>query len=244
MAYYNKLKKFEKIKNHLEKELNREPEKEELKVVLETEDIYDDIEVLENLKIDEEENQMQIKYKLGIKNYNLEKTRLDKKLLQKDVAKKLDINISTYSSIECCRVYPNEVLQIKISDLFKKSINYLFPDWLEILTENWKRAEKEKIVSHKYISLNSPEMLSLQSPIDLEDNANKAILKDILKPIINSLSPREQKILEMRFGLVDGVARTLAEVGQEFCVTGTRIRDVEGRALNKVKKMLPENFNY
>ena len=61
------------------------------------------------------------------------------------------------------------------------------------------------------------------------------LLRDYVKEIINQLSEREQKILEMRFGLVDGVAHTLEEVGQEFNVTRERIRQIEAKALEKLK---------
>lgn len=63
------------------------------------------------------------------------------------------------------------------------------------------------------------------------------LLKDYVKDIMITLSPREQKILEMRFGLVDGVAHTLEEVGQEFEVTRERIRQIEAKALEKIRKM-------
>ena len=62
------------------------------------------------------------------------------------------------------------------------------------------------------------------------------LLKDYVKNIVAQLSPREQKILEMRFGLVDGVAHTLEEVGQEFEVTRERIRQIESKALEKIRK--------
>ena len=62
------------------------------------------------------------------------------------------------------------------------------------------------------------------------------ILKDYVTAIVANLSPREQKILEMRFGLIDGVAHTLEEVGQEFDVTRERIRQIEAKALEKIKK--------
>jgi RNA polymerase primary sigma factor len=61
------------------------------------------------------------------------------------------------------------------------------------------------------------------------------LLKDYVRRIITDLSPREQKILEMRFGLVDGVSHTLEEVGQEFDVTRERIRQIEAKALDKIK---------
>jgi len=62
------------------------------------------------------------------------------------------------------------------------------------------------------------------------------ILKDYVKEIVTQLSPREQKIIEMRFGLIDGVAHTLEEVGKEFDVTRERIRQIEAKALDRIRK--------
>ena len=62
------------------------------------------------------------------------------------------------------------------------------------------------------------------------------LLKDYVKQVISQLSPREQKILEMRFGLEDGTPRTLEEVGQEFGVTRERIRQIEAKALLKLRE--------
>ena len=62
------------------------------------------------------------------------------------------------------------------------------------------------------------------------------LLKDHVREIIKELSPREQKILEMRFGLEDGVSHTLEEVGQEFGVTRERIRQIEAKALEKIQE--------
>jgi len=62
------------------------------------------------------------------------------------------------------------------------------------------------------------------------------LLRDYVKEVIIQLSPREQKILEMRFGLEDGVAHTLEEVGREFDVTRERIRQIEAKALEKIQK--------
>jgi len=61
------------------------------------------------------------------------------------------------------------------------------------------------------------------------------LLREQVQDIIRELSPREQKILEMRFGLHDGVAHTLEEVGQEFGVTRERIRQIEAKALEKIQ---------
>lgn len=62
------------------------------------------------------------------------------------------------------------------------------------------------------------------------------LLKDYVREVVSQLSPREQKILEMRFGLVDGVAHTLEEVGHEFDVTRERIRQIEAKSLEKIQK--------
>jgi RNA polymerase primary sigma factor len=62
------------------------------------------------------------------------------------------------------------------------------------------------------------------------------LLKDYVQEIISQLTPREQKILEMRFGLLDGVSHTLEEVGAEFDVTRERIRQIEYKTLEKIQK--------
>lgn len=62
------------------------------------------------------------------------------------------------------------------------------------------------------------------------------LLKDHVKQVIKELSPREQKILEMRFGLTDGITHTLEEVGQEFGVTRERIRQIEAKALERIEE--------
>ncbi len=66
--------------------------------------------------------------------------------------------------------------------------------------------------------------------------ATRALLKERLSDLMKDLTPREQKILEMRFGLEDGVKHTLEEVGQEFGVTRERIRQIAARALKKLRE--------
>ncbi|PIR56499.1 MAG: RNA polymerase sigma factor RpoD [Parcubacteria group bacterium CG10_big_fil_rev_8_21_14_0_10_46_32] len=66
--------------------------------------------------------------------------------------------------------------------------------------------------------------------------ASLQILRDHVKIAIERLTPREQKILQMRFGLGDGIAHTLEEVGQEFGVTRERIRQIEAKALEKIQE--------
>ncbi|MEK7643913.1 MAG: sigma-70 family RNA polymerase sigma factor [Patescibacteria group bacterium] len=67
--------------------------------------------------------------------------------------------------------------------------------------------------------------------------AGVELLKGYILDAISGLAPRERKILEMRFGLVDGVTHTLEEVGKEFGVTRERIRQIEAKALEKIKDL-------
>ncbi|MFN7088871.1 MAG: RNA polymerase sigma factor RpoD, partial [Candidatus Paceibacteria bacterium] len=112
--------------------------------------------------------------------------------------------------------------------------------------------EVEKI---RHIQKISQDTVSLEVPIgdDDEDSvladfvpdeegitpqmvAARRILKDHLNEIIEELTPREQKILEMRFGLKDGVTHTLEEVGKVFGVTRERIRQIEAKALDRIRQ--------
>ena len=66
--------------------------------------------------------------------------------------------------------------------------------------------------------------------------AGLQLLKQYVRDITAELSPREQRILDMRFGLTDGVTHTLEEVGREFGVTRERIRQIEAKALQRIRK--------
>ena len=67
------------------------------------------------------------------------------------------------------------------------------------------------------------------------DSAAYTLLKEQLEEVMNTLTPREAKVLKLRFGLEDGKARTLEEVGREFDVTRERIRQIEAKALRKLR---------
>ena len=75
-----------------------------------------------------------------------------------------------------------------------------------------------------------------EDTVSPEDSASNQLLKEQVQDILSSLSDREQKIVRMRFGLDNGQNHTLEEVGQEFAVTRERIRQIEAKALAKLRK--------
>jgi RNA polymerase primary sigma factor len=67
------------------------------------------------------------------------------------------------------------------------------------------------------------------------DSASKQLLKNEISNVLSTLTFREQRVLQLRFGLEDGRARTLEEVGLEFRVTRERVRQIEAKALRKLR---------
>jgi RNA polymerase primary sigma factor len=75
-----------------------------------------------------------------------------------------------------------------------------------------------------------------EDTISPEESATNQLLKEQVKDMLSALTEREQKIIKLRFGLEDGKQHTLEEVGQEFSVTRERIRQIEAKALAKLRK--------
>ena len=74
-----------------------------------------------------------------------------------------------------------------------------------------------------------------QSTLPPADAASRQLLKEQIDEVLSTLSLRERRVLQLRFGLEDGRSRTLEEVGKEFCVTRERIRQIEAKALRKLR---------
>ncbi len=100
-------------------------------------------------------------------------------------------------------------------------------------------------VSQEPVSLETPigeeedshlgDFLPDESALAPADAASHQLLKEQVMEVLSSLTPRERKVLELRFGLEDGRSRTLEEVGREFSVTRERIRQIEAKALRKLR---------
>ncbi|MSQ36234.1 MAG: RNA polymerase sigma factor RpoD [Dehalococcoidia bacterium] len=100
-------------------------------------------------------------------------------------------------------------------------------------------------VSQEPVSLETPigeeedshlgDFLPDESALAPADAASHQLLKEQVVEVLSSLTPRERKVLELRFGLEDGRSRTLEEVGREFSVTRERIRQIEAKALRKLR---------
>ncbi len=111
---------------------------------------------------------------------------------------------------------------------------------------------EEKKVRH--ILKISQDIVSLEAPVGSEedsklgdfiedddalspaDQTNRQLIKESIHEMLQYLSPRERKIIEMRFGLKDGIGHTLEEVGNEFGVTRERIRQIEAKVLHKLRE--------
>jgi len=107
-----------------------------------------------------------------------------------------------------------------------------------------KVREITKILPHS-ISLDTPvgeeqdallgDLIEDEGALELEDVAARALLREQMAGALHSLTPRERRVLQLRFGLDGGQHRTLAEIGQELGVTRERIRQIEAKALRKLR---------
>ena len=105
-----------------------------------------------------------------------------------------------------------------------------------IIKINQDTVSLEKTVGEDDDDSTLGEFIEDTKTIAPSEAAAQKLLKGYVRDVMKYLLPREQKILEMRFGLIDGVQHTLEEVGREFGVTRERIRQIEAKALEKIKQ--------
>ena len=159
------------------------------------------------------------------------------------------------------RAIADQARTIRIPVHMVETINKVKKVGTQILHEKGHEPTSEEIAEKLEISVDkvreivrvAQEPVSLETPIGEEedshlgdfipdsdtpapaDEASHALLKEQLDEVLATLTPREAKVLRLRFGLEDGKSRTLEEVGSEFKVTRERIRQIEAKALRKLR---------
>lgn len=159
------------------------------------------------------------------------------------------------------RAIADQARTIRIPVHMVETINKLVRVSRQLLQELGKEPTPEQIAEEMGMTVEkvreimkiSQEPVSLETPIGEEedshlgdfipddeapapsDKAASTLLREQLFDILETLTPREQKVLKLRFGLEDGRTRTLEEVGKEFNVTRERIRQIEAKALRKLR---------
>ncbi|GAC1404105.1 MAG: hypothetical protein NVSMB49_22320 [Ktedonobacteraceae bacterium] len=159
------------------------------------------------------------------------------------------------------RAIADQARTIRIPVHMVETINRLIRISRRLLQELGREPTSEEIAEQMEISAEkvreiikvSQEPVSLETPIGEEDDshlgdfiedhtalapaeaASHQLLKEQVEDVLESLTERERKVLQLRFGLDDGRSRTLEEVGKEFHVTRERIRQIEAKALRKLR---------
>ncbi len=159
------------------------------------------------------------------------------------------------------RAIADQARTIRIPVHMVETINRLIREQRRLVQELGREPSPDEIAKAmklpvdkvEHIMKISQETVSLESPVGEEDDSNLGdfipsaelspedqavhqLLRDHVSEFLQYLAPREQKILRMRFGLDDGRTHTLEEVGEEFGVTRERIRQIEAKALQRLKK--------
>ena len=159
------------------------------------------------------------------------------------------------------RAIADQARTIRIPVHMVETINRLIRTSRQLLQQNGREPTPEEIAKEMDVSVErvleiqkiAQDPVSLETPIGEEDDshlgdfiqdedspspqdaASYTMLREQLDEVMSTLTPREAKVLRLRFGLDDGKARTLEEVGREFQVTRERIRQIEAKALRKLR---------
>ncbi len=159
------------------------------------------------------------------------------------------------------RAIADQARTIRIPVHMVETINRLIRTSRHLLQQLGREPTPEEIAKEMEMSVEkvmeiqkiAQDPVSLETPIGEEDDshlgdfiqdedspaphdaASYTLLREQLEEVMNTLTPREAKVLKLRFGLEDGKARTLEEVGKEFDVTRERIRQIEAKALRKLR---------
>ena len=166
------------------------------------------------------------------------------------------------------RAIADQARTIRVPVHMVETINKLNRISRQLLQENGREATNEELAKAMGVSLAkvrevkkiAQDPISLETPIGekedshlgdfIEDHeaiapddaAGSILLREQIEELLTGLTERERQVLELRFGLKDGKTRTLEEVGKYFDVTRERIRQIEGKALSKLKKTAKNPF--
>jgi RNA polymerase sigma factor (sigma-70 family) len=178
------------------------------------------------------------KFTLGVRripfNGKMRDARKTKGLSQEQLADMLGMNIAYLQKIEGIRAFPTESQALQISDILGVDAEILFPKWMKNNTIKG-RSNFNYYMDMEQKAFESREVLELTAPTTEIDLVEQEDLRRVLNEVLNTLNPREKKIIEMRFGLKNEKPKTLEEVSKEFGVTRDRIRQIEARALRKLR---------
>ena len=151
------------------------------------------------------------------------------------------------------RALADQARTIRIPVHMVETINKLIRTSRHLLQQLGREPTPEEIAKEMEIQKIAQDPVSLETPIGEEDDSHLGdfiqdddspapqdsaaytLLREQLEEVMQTLTPREAKVLKLRFGLEDGKARTLEEVGKEFMVTRERIRQIEAKALRKLR---------
>ncbi|PYX40675.1 MAG: RNA polymerase sigma factor RpoD [Acidobacteria bacterium] len=141
------------------------------------------------------------------------------------------------------RAIADQARTIRIPVHMIETINKLIRTSRQLVQELGREPTSEEIAKRMDIPVAkvrkvlkiAQEPISLETPIGEEEDSHLGDLKDQTSQVLRTLTPREEKVIKMRFGLEDGSEHTLEEVGQSFAVTRERIRQIEAKALRKLR---------
>lgn len=191
-----------------------------------------------------EESQFEAMVRLRLISHNLRllNARKEKWSRLEEACEAFHISIRRYRRIENLHFAPTEDEMAKIAIILEKQIDWLFPP---VLLDSVKRgvfSKRERILREpEIIFLTDKEMQRLEETKLLESGedffriAQQRDLHSQVESVLDTLTPREQRVIRLRFGLDDGVSQTLEQVGVEFKVTRDRIRQIEAKALRKLR---------
>ena len=178
--------------------------------------------------------------RLRITNNKLMQLRQNKNYTLPKFAKLIHMRETRYRLIENLKIHPKEDEMINICIALNTPIDDVFPESLLAAIDrgafptNRKRMLSEGVVKSLPASNNFP-LLTNGGIDEVEEKIDNELLHEQIVEVFSSLTPREQRILTLRFGLEDGRSRTLEEIGAEFNLHRERIRQNEARALQKLR---------